>query len=67
MEVWCFKAAGGLWALTRDDSGANLPPELGPWEFHQAAELGGEAEDEREAIGLIEQHGFCCFRSEPAA
>jgi hypothetical protein len=67
VEVWCFKAAGGLWALSRDASGANLPTELGPWSFHQTAELHGLADDEREAIELIEEHGFCCFRSGPGS
>jgi hypothetical protein len=65
VEVWCFKAAGGLWALSGDASGANLPAGLGPWCFHQIADLQGEADDEREAIELIEEHEFCCFQSEP--
>ena len=67
VKVWCFKADGGLWALSRDASGANLPADLGPWTLHQEAELKGEAQDERQAIQLIEEHGFCCFRSETQA
>jgi len=67
VDFWCFKADGGLWALTGDASGANLPVELGPWTLHQQAELKGDAQDERQAIQLIEEHGFCCFRSETQA
>jgi hypothetical protein len=65
VKVWCFKATSGLWALTGESSGARLPEDLGPWTLHRAVDLLGTADDEREAITLIEADGYCCFRDEP--
>lgn len=65
MKVWCFKATSGLWALTGESSGAKLPEHFGPWTLHREVDLPGTAEDGREAITLIEAHGYCCFRGEP--
>ena len=61
MQVWCFVGAGGLWALSGEESGACLPDHLGPWTFLKIATLDGGEQDEREALALIGEHGFCCF------
>lgn len=69
MDVHCFEGADGFWALTRDERGAVLPMELGPWSFQKTLTLTLDAEDEREAQALITQHGYCCFKmdEEPTA
>jgi hypothetical protein len=67
MKVWCFKSGGELWALTDEGDGSKLPTHLGPWNLHLEVDLSGDSADEREAIRLIELHGFCCFRSEARA
>lgn len=61
MHVFCFVGANGLWALSDDEAGERLPPELGPWTFLNTASLNGIGEDEKEAEALIREHGFCCF------
>ncbi|MGE6695053.1 hypothetical protein ACQKE8_21655 [Sphingobium limneticum] len=61
MNVWLFRGADGLSALTINAEGANLPEELGPWSKIQAVELHEDTPDEQEAIALIDEHGFCCF------
>lgn len=61
MKVWLFAGAGDLRALTCDGEGANLPEDFGPWAIVRAVELLDDAPDEREAIALIGEHGFCCF------
>lgn len=61
MNVWLFDGATGLHALTLDGEGSNLPDGLGPWVKVKAIELKSDAPDEQEAIGLIDEHGFCCF------
>jgi hypothetical protein len=61
MQVWCFVNPDNLWALSSDEAGDCLPPELGPWTFRKTAMLGGIDDDERTAQDLIRQHGFCCF------
>jgi hypothetical protein len=65
VKVWCFKSGDELWALTGERSGAQLPAHLGPWNLHKEVEMFGDADDEREAMGLIEKHGFCCFDDVP--
>lgn len=65
MNTWLYSGAGKLWALTRDHDGANLPDHLGPWEWVRFVILHGEDNDERDAIALIEEHGFCCFKKGP--
>lgn len=65
VKVWCFKSGDQLWALTGESSGAQLPAHLGRWSLHKAVELSGDADDERQAIELIEAHGFCCFSGVP--
>jgi len=61
LKVWLFAGAGELHALSCDGEGTNLPEDLGPWEMLRAVELQDDAPDEREAISLIGEHGFCCF------
>ena len=61
MRVWCFEGSGGLWALTSDEAGGNLPIEHSPWRAHKAIDLTGNGADEEEAEQLIREHGFCCF------
>jgi hypothetical protein len=63
MDVWCFVGSGGLWALTEDETGSNLPEDQGPWTFIRASRLTGDADDEREAESLIRQYGYCCFHA----
>jgi hypothetical protein len=48
MVVWCYVGANGLWALSGDEAGANLPSEHGPWTFLKSVTLTGREEDERE-------------------
>jgi hypothetical protein len=48
-------------ALTGDVGGSSLPPLDGPWHFIKTATLGRDNDDERHAVGLIGQYGFCCF------
>jgi hypothetical protein len=62
MEVWCFVGFDGLWGLSSQRSGENLPEEHGPWKFLKTANLTGSCEDELAAQASIEQFGFCCFR-----
>lgn len=62
MDVWCFIGADGLWALSAQRSGGNLPAEHGPWTFLKAAVLTGSGDDEREAEATLREHGYCCFR-----
>lgn len=66
MKVRCFRFEDQLWALTGESSGVYLPGHLGSWCLHKEVELTGDADDEREAIQLIEAHGFCCFSDAPA-
>jgi hypothetical protein len=61
MDVWLYEGAKGLYALARDEDGANLPLDLGPWTKRQSVTLSHDPFDEREAITLIETHGYCCF------
>lgn len=63
MQVWCFVGSIGWWAISADETGANLPWELGPWKFHKIATLDGHDPDEREAEALIRVKGYCCFRA----
>jgi hypothetical protein len=50
----------GLWALTADRTGSNLPPEQAPW-LQRSIALTGLQPDEQEAEALIREFGFCCF------
>ena len=61
MDVWLFSAPEQLWALTRDQDGANLPADLGPWHMTRPVTLQGDSADEQQAIAFITEHGFCCF------
>jgi hypothetical protein len=61
MNLWLYSGSGSLRALTNDSEGANLPSDLGPWTLERAVWLQGDAPDEQEAMGLVEQHGYCCF------
>ena len=63
MQVWCFVNATGLWALSGDAGGVNLPIDLGPWKFRKVTVLTGEADDERQAEALLTEHGYCCFEA----
>lgn len=62
IAVWLYTATSGLHALTSDEDGANLPDELGPWALDRAVKLQTSMADEQEAIMLVVQHGYCCFR-----
>ena len=61
MQVWRFSGADGRGALTNDEQGAKLPADLGPWRRASTLTLLHEQADEREAMCLIAEHGFCCF------
>jgi len=61
MDVWLYEGAKGPYAVTRDEDGANLPLDLGPWTRRQSVTLSHDTFDEREAITLIKTHGYCCF------
>lgn len=61
MDAWLFSSADKLYALAGDDAGADLPAELGPWIRTRHVTLQADVSDERTAISLIREHGFCCF------
>ncbi len=61
MNVWLFTGADRLRALTRDQDGSNLPDDFGPWAMVRPVALDGDGADEKEAINLIGEHGYCCF------
>lgn len=62
MDVCCFIGADGLWALSDQRSGENLPAEHGPWTFLKTATLTGSDDEEREAEAMIREQGYCCFQ-----
>lgn len=62
MNIWLFRGADQLNALTIDHSGTNLPDELGPWQLVRMVTLNGGRPDEHEALALVAEHGFCCFQ-----
>ncbi|MCC2979046.1 hypothetical protein [Sphingomonas sp. IC4-52] len=62
MTVWLHSNAEKLYALTADEKGASLPSDLGPWEALRSLSISDEAEDEAEALMLIQEHGYCCFK-----
>ncbi len=64
MIVWLFAAPGQLCALSDDEEGSCLPAALGPWERLRSVSFDGIDDDERKAIGIIRQHGYCCFEVE---
>lgn len=61
MNVWHYQSRDRLYALTADKDGSDLPDELGPWVLQGSVTLLGQVDDEREAILLITEHGYCCF------
>ena len=63
MEVHIFRSTGRVFGCTEDESGANLPAQLGPWQLFKSIELikGGPeipGLDADECIADIEQFGF---------
>ena len=66
LEAWCFIGADDLWALTGDETGANLPDENAPWRLLKPILLTGSEPDEQEAAALIRQYGYCCFENRDA-
>ena len=63
LQAWCFVGADDLWALTDDETGANLPEEHGPWRRLKSILLTGGEPDEQEAEALIREYGYCCFEN----
>jgi hypothetical protein len=61
MDVWLYRGPDRLRALTIEPLGGNLPDDLGPWALVRPFTLHAGAPDEREAIELVEAHGYCCF------
>jgi hypothetical protein len=61
MDLWLYTGPGALRALTNEPAGANLPADLGPWGLVRFVRFEGSAPDEREAIALVQEHGYCCF------
>jgi len=61
MDAWLFSNSDRLHALTIDERGDNLPAGLGPWIPVRCYSLDATASDEREAIALLDEHGYCCF------
>ena len=61
MDVWHYQSRDRLYALTVAEDGSNLREDLGPWMLRGPVTLLDQAEDEREAISLITEHGYCCF------
>ncbi len=61
MDAWLFSGPDRLHALTIDEQGDNLPAELGPWTPVRRYALDATAADEKDAISLICEHGYCCF------
>lgn len=62
MVVWIYAGPAGLFALAAEADGSGLPLEQGPWKLVRGHYFGGKDPDEAQAIALIEQHGFCCFK-----
>lgn len=63
LQAWCFVGADDLWALTADETGANLPDDHGPWRRLKSILLTGSEPDEQEAEALIREYGYCCFEN----
>lgn len=61
MEVWLFAGADPKYALSCERDGANLPTDRGPWRLIRSATLCSDMPDEKRAIELITEYGFCCF------
>lgn len=61
MRVSLFSGAKAMHALTREMNGANLPGHLGPWKQLRSVRLCGDLPDEKRAIELVTEYGFCCF------
>jgi len=62
MGVWHYQSRNRLHALTPDEHGGNLPNDLGLWTLRGSVTLIGEASDEHEAISLVTEYGYCCFK-----
>ncbi|RYF19575.1 MAG: hypothetical protein EOO77_09850 [Oxalobacteraceae bacterium] len=62
MDVWHYQNRDRLYALTANKDGSNLADELRPWVLRGSVTLLGQADDEREAISLITEHGYCYFK-----
>ena len=63
VNVWLFRGASRLVALTIDRSGANLSDELGKWVLVRRVTLDDGSPDEDEALALLKEHGWCCIDS----
>ena len=66
MQVWLYRSAGDLLALSVDAKGENLPVEHGPWARVRSVVLNRDDTDERQARSLIGEYGYCCFPADDA-
>ncbi|MFZ0819509.1 MAG: hypothetical protein WAM91_05530 [Candidatus Acidiferrales bacterium] len=63
MRVHIFRGTGRVFGCTENATGANLPPQYGPWAAFKTLELnrGGESTggmNTDECLDDIEKHGF---------
>lgn len=56
-----FFGSDGMRALSRDLTGANLPPKFGPWHPFKITTLNGRDQDELDAIAAINAQGYFLF------